>query len=183
MPTRTNENGQAAVEAILSVLVVLLFMLAAGQLLYASLVSTEAVKEAHRMSLELFREMNRNGSELNTIVEESVAVVEAPPGKSYGRVVNNWALFHKEHQPEDYPESRYSNSTNYIARRGIIIAAGPLKNSDEKVDTVGEGRSAFGVTRMPLSDGQGYNVSGRDTRNKAFQELCDKLGIQNIYFR
>ena len=177
-----NESGQAAIEAIYSVLVVLLLMLAACQLLYSSLVSAEAVKDAHRKTLALFREMNTNGSDLNTVVEESISTIRAEPGQAYGRVVNNWSLFHKDYQPETKPHARYSNGEQYVAKRGILIAAGPLKGIDEEVDTVGEGRSAFGVRGMPLSDGDGYNVSARALRNDAFKELCYNLGIQDIYF-
>ncbi len=176
------QEGQAAVESIFSVLIVLLFMLAAGQILYTSLISVEAVKRAHRASLSLFQEMNINGSDLATAVEELEGTVVVDPGEKYALVVNGWSLFHNDHMPESKPHAKYSDGKQYEAKRGIIIAAGPLKGKGGAVDTVGEGRSAFGVTIPPLSDGDGYNNSGKAIRREAFQELCDELGIQNTYF-
>ncbi len=174
--------GQAAVESIFSILIVLLFMLASGQILYTSLISGEAVKRAHKASLSFFQEMNENGNDLTTAVEELQGTVEVDSGKKYALVVNGWSLFHKEHLPAKNPNAKYSNGKKYEAKRGIIIAAGPLKGEGGVVDTVGEGRSAFGVTIFPLSDGDGYNNSGKATRNEAFQKLCDELGIENTYF-
>ncbi len=177
------QEGQAAVESIFSVLIILLLMLASGQILYTSLISGEAVKRAHRGSLAFFQEMNRNGNDLNTAVEEIQGNVTRVPGGKYPLIVNGWSLFHRDHKPKKNPKAEYSSSgKQYEAVRGIIIAAGPLKGKGGVVDSVGEGRSAFGVTKYPLSDGDGYNISGKATRNEAFQELCDALGIQNTYF-
>jgi hypothetical protein len=176
------QEGQAAVEAIFSVLIILLFMLAAGQILYTSLISEEAVKQAHSASLTLFRKMNTNGSDLKTSVEESKGVVTVDPGEKYAQVVNGWSIFHKDYQPKKMPHADYSGGKQYEAKRGIVIAAGPLKGEGGVVDSVGEGRSAFGVERSPQSDGDGYNDSGKATRQEAFKELCDALGIENIYF-
>lgn len=176
------QQGQAAVESIFSILIVLLLMLASGQILYTSLVSGEAVKRAHKASLEFFREMNGSGNALVTGVEELQGVVTVEPGKSYSLIVNGWTLFHKNHQPQSPPHSEYSGGKLYEATRGIIIAAGPLKGSGGVVDSVGEGRSAFGVANMPKSDGDGYNNFGAALRRDAFQNLCDDLGIDNIYF-
>jgi hypothetical protein len=179
---RLGQEGQAAVEAIYSVLIILLFILASGQILYTSLIGEEAVKEAHSTSLALFRKMNKNGSDLSTKVEESKGTVTVDPGEKYGLVVNGWKLFHKDYRPKKMPHAEYSNGKQYEAKRGIVIAAGPLKGEGGVVDTVGEGRSAFGVECRPKSDGDGYNNSGAATRKDAFEKLCDALGIENIYF-
>jgi len=176
------QKGQAAVEAIFSVLIILLFILASGQILYTSLISEEAVKRAHSASLELFRKMNTNGSDLKTSVEESKGVVTVAPGEKYAQIVNGWTIFHKDYQPQKKPHAEYSGGKQYEAKRGIVIAAGPLKGEGGVVDSVGEGRSAFGVECSPKSDGDGYNNSGKATRQEAFKELCDSLGIENIYF-
>lgn len=183
-PQLQDQRGQAAVESIFSILIVLLLMLASGQILYTSLVSVEAVKRAHKGSLEFFRQMNLNGNSLQAWgVEELQGFVSVEAGKSYSQVVNGWSLFHKDHQPAKQPHADYGDGgKRYEAIRGIIIAAGPLKGPGGVIDTVKKGRSAFGVKKGVQSDGDGYNDSGEALRPDAFQELCDQLGIENIYF-
>ncbi len=181
-----DQQGQAAVESILSVLIILLLMLGSGQLLYVSLVSNEAVQRVHKETLEHFQQMNTNGDArgAGAMAKEIIATVEADPGKAYGMVVNNWSLFHRDYPPESQPASRYSGGgKKYVAKRGLFIAAGPLKSKDDKVDAKGDGYSAFGIPRGRLSDGDGWNTYGAAIRNDEFDKLCHDLGITNTYFR
>ncbi|WP_028582023.1 hypothetical protein [Desulfogranum japonicum] len=171
----SNQQGQAAVESIFSVLIVLLLMLGSGQLLYVSLVSNEAVQGVHKKTLEHFQKMNKEGDKLKTGAEPINYTVEADPGEAYGLVVNNWSLFHRDYPPKSQPTSRYSGGgKKYVAIRGLYIATGPVKEI---------GRSAFGPERRPDSDGLGHNRSNKALRKIAFDQLCNDLGITNTYFR
>ena len=182
-PRIYGDSGQAAVELVFSVLVLLLLILASAQILYTSLISHEAVRRAHADTLAYFHKMNRNGSDMKAEVKELFGRVSGVPGGAYGHVVNTWSLFHKEYQPDKKPHARYGEGTKYESIRGITIGAGPLKGPGGEIDSPGEGRSAFGVTMLPMSDGQGYNMSGMATRNDAFKSFCKELGIRDTYFR
>jgi len=179
------EQGQAAVEAIFSVLVVLLLMLASCQILYTTMISSEAMKRAHKAAIALFREVNRSrGHEMYTTLEKVEGKVTVSADSSYARIVKGWSLFHKDYQPSFPPETKYGKGTMYTSVRGLMVAVGPLKGPGGKIEDQPDGRSAFGVpdgagTPTPNSDGDGYNNSGDALRPDALYGLCLKLGIED----
>lgn len=178
-----DQKGQAAVESLFSVLLILLLMLASGQILYASLIANEAVQKAHRAALERFREMNANNN-LEASYEEITEYVEEDPVKSYALIVNGWSLFHKKGMKA---QTKYGEGgEKYKSTRTIYIATGPLKGPGGQIDSAPNGKSAFGEKKgggfFPDSDGDGYNDSGSALRNDAFEELAEELEIDNTYF-
>jgi hypothetical protein len=181
-----DNKGQAAIESMFTVVLLMLLFLASGEILYTSMIANEAVERAHRRALEEFRKMNANGSDLKAKYEEWVETVEVEPATLYAQIVNNWTLFHGAYMPSKTPKAKYDNGKKYKAVRSIYIAAGPLKGPGGVVESEGDGKSAFGKKKgggsMPESDGDGWNNSGAALRNDAFEKLANELGIRNSYF-
>jgi hypothetical protein len=177
------EQGQAAVEAMFSVLIIVLLMLASCQILYTTMISCEAMKRAHKAAIALFREVNKTrGHDVYTTLEKVEGKVEVSANSSYARVIKGWSLFHKDYQPSFPPETKFGPGTMYRAVRGLMVAVGPLKGPGGKIESQPDGRSAFGVPngggREPKSDGDGYNNSGDSIRSDELYALCSKLGIE-----
>ncbi len=158
-----SEGGQAAVEVIFVAMVLVLFILASAQLLYTTMISSEAVKRVHKGVISVVREANDMVDHVALeLVEEKM---EVPVTGTYGRVVNGWSLFYRDNM---VAHSDYGRGSVYTSERGVHVVVGPLKEV---------GRSAFGVPKGNLSDGDGHNTSGRALRVEYLDELCAELDI------